>query len=401
MELSRTVIQIWSADRCRMPGAMRSGVSLHSHSNASKEKLSFIPSVVRRLPIVRRHFEGSLATYERRYGRPFDFSMGFWRPPLGASEVIASERQQIEERFDLQGLVSVTDHDTVDGVWPLRAGGRADVPISLEWTAPYDGVVFHLGIHNIAPARLEEMRAVLANYTAHGTPSLGAILDWLNESDDTLVVLNHPYWDLTGVGAMRHDSVLLAFMRAHRDRLHALELNGYRTWHENRRVLPLAEGFALPLVTGGDRHGFAPNALLNLTASTTLAEFAHEVRSGRTTHCVVLPEYLEPHNARVLSSAADLIQARRRGNIDGASWKERVFVPSPDGALRPVGELWGGAPWVSATIAVVCLLSSSHLHPLFELVRNDGRQTLEMDCGHVMATESGAVLDIVEPAGAA
>ena len=45
--------------------------------------------------------------------------------------------------------------------------------------------------------------------------------------------------------------------------------NGYRSWRENRDVCLLAHTWRLPIVSGGDRHGRAPNSLLNLTRART------------------------------------------------------------------------------------------------------------------------------------
>jgi hypothetical protein len=118
--------------------------------------------------------------------------------------------------------------------------------------------MFHLEVHGIAPARLDATDRALADYTAGATRNLGELLDWLAETPETFVVLNHPYWDLAEIGGRRHDSTLLALLRRHGDHLHALELNGYRSWTENRRVLPLAEGFGLPIV--GRRRSARRNA---------------------------------------------------------------------------------------------------------------------------------------------
>src|SRR5262249_6246849 len=142
----------------------------------------------------------------------------------------------------------------------------------------------------------------------HGAGTLDELLDWLGECPETFVVLNHPYWDLARVGQLRHESMLLAFLRRHHDRIHALELNGHRAWGENRRVLPLAKGSGLPVVGGGDRHGFTPNTIVNLTRAECLAEFARELRSDRETHCVVFPEYATPHVARLVQTAADILK---------------------------------------------------------------------------------------------
>ncbi len=280
---------------------MRAAVSLHSHSDRSREKLVFVPAIARRLPLVAPRFERGLAAYEHRHGRPLDFSRTYWRPPLAPADVIASEREQIERRFDCGALVSLTDHDTIDGPRGLRAAGRHEVPLSVEWSVPFADAVFHLGVHAIPPDRVDEIERELSAYTAGARGSLAELLDWVGEHPDTFVVLNHPYWDLGAVGARRHDSTLLTFLRLHSDRIHALELNGYRAWTENRRVLPLAEGFGLPVVGGGDRHGFCPNTILNLTPASCLAEFARDLREGRPTDCVILPGYEAPYASRVLA----------------------------------------------------------------------------------------------------
>jgi hypothetical protein len=329
---------------------MSAAASLHSHSECSREKLDFVPGFARRIPLVAALFERGIAEYERENGRPLDFAAVYWRPPLPAAEVIASEREQIERRLDANALVSLTDHDTFEAPRTLRAAGRTDVPLSVEWSVPFEASVFHLGVHGIAPGRLDETERGLAAYSAGATDALGELLDFLGECPETFVVLNHPYWDLARVGQMRHDSTLLAFLRRHGDRIHALELNGYRTWTENRRVLPLAEGFGLPVVGGGDRHGYTPNTIVNLTNATCLAEFAHELRVDRVAQCVVFPEYTEPYVVRVLQTAGDLLKPDHP--CGRRTWAERVFVAT-DGMERSVDSMWRArrcgctAPWPS------------------------------------------------------
>jgi len=58
--------------------------------------------------------------------------------------------------------------------------------------------------------------------------------------------------------------------------LHALEVNGMRSRRENREVVVLAEEVNLPVVAGGDRHGFEPNAVLNLSCAGSFEEFIWE-----------------------------------------------------------------------------------------------------------------------------
>jgi hypothetical protein len=277
----------------------------------------------------------------------------------------------------VDALVSLTDHDTLEGPKALRATDTT-VPLSFEWSVPFWGSVLHLGVHGISPKRLGEIEPDLAACTAGAAERLDELLDALVECADTFVVLNHPYWDLTRVGHMRHESTVLGFLTRHHDRIHALELNGYRTWTENRRVLPLAEGFGLPVVGGGDRHGYAPNTIVNLTHASCLAEFAWELRSARVARCVVFPEYAEPHAARVLHAADGILKPDHPSGR--CTWTERVFVTS-DGHEVPLDSLWRRTPpWIDAAVAITRLLASQPVKPLLELTRSDGHRTLAADC---------------------
>src|SRR5262245_32057984 len=99
MTLSCTAVQVCRRDqRFEGPTGMRAAVSLHSHSSCSRETLTFIPQLAARIPLVATLFERSAARYAREYGRPLDFGSYYWRPPLSAAAVIASERENIERR---------------------------------------------------------------------------------------------------------------------------------------------------------------------------------------------------------------------------------------------------------------------------------------------------------------
>jgi hypothetical protein len=368
---------------------MRTVVSLHSHSDRSQEKLEFVPAIARRLPIVASFFERGLAAYERAHNRPLDFSCAYWRPPLTPAEVVTSECEQIERRFDLPALVSLTDHDTIDGPRQLRAE-RHDVPLSFEWSVPFAGTVFHLGVHALPPHRVDEMERELSAYTAGARAGLDELLDWIGEHPQTFVVLNHPYWDLQGVGGRRHDSTLLHFLRLHRQRIHALELNGYRSWSENRRVLPLAEGFGIPVVGGGDRHGFCPNSIVSMTRAGGLEEFAHELRAGRPTVCMIFPEYEAPYATRVLQTAAGVL--RDASHAHGRkTWRNRVFL-QVDGGEAPLESVWKDVPfWLHAAIVATRVLGSDPLRRVLALATADGLALLDEDCrAEIMATPDRA-----------
>lgn len=385
MSKSLTAIQVLSPrSRFSNPAGMRCAISLHSHSEHSREMLAFLPRLVEGMPVVRDLFARSVAEYEREEGRPLDFAEWYWRPPVAPAEVVASEQEHLERRLGLSGLVSLTDHDTLAGPRALRAS-RPETPFSFEWSVPFERSMFHLGVHGIAAAQVDEIERALSAYAKaagyeHGQ-TLEELLDWLGECPDTFVVLNHPYWDLARVGQMRHDATLLAFLRRHGDRIHALELNGYRSWTENRRVLPLATGFGIPVVGGGDRHGFTPNAIVNLTGAGCFAEFARELRVERAACCVVFPEYTQAFVARVLQSAGDILKPHPNHLRGHRTWPERVFT-TIDGVERSAASMWERAPlWVDVAVGITRSLGTKPLSTLFDMVRADGRGTLETDCG--------------------
>jgi hypothetical protein len=75
------------------------------------------------------------------------------------------ERGQIE-KLDLAAMVSITDHDTINAPMLLRTIPSArQIPVSVEWSAPYGEQSFHLGVHNLPSARAAEWMATLADYT--------------------------------------------------------------------------------------------------------------------------------------------------------------------------------------------------------------------------------------------
>jgi len=369
--------------RFSFPIGVRSAVSLHSHSECSRETLEFIPKIARRIPVVAGCYERSLAEYQKIHGRPLDLGEWYWRPPITPAAVIDSELDHLHERLGLPGLVSLTDHDTVEGPAALRAAGL-DVPLSVEWTVPFDRCLFHLGVHGISPASIDGMMSAFAAYT-QGPPAgsarrLAEIIDALCECPATLVVLNHPCWDLADVGQMRHDSTLLAFLRVFQGRIHALELNGYRHWIENRCVLPLARGFNIPVVGGGDRHGLAPNTIVNVTRATTFEEFVRELRVERVSRCVVFHEYAHPYVARVLRGAGDILRPHHQHHRLQVTWRERVFI-TVDGVEHSVASLWEREPfWLRSIVAATRAIGSKSFDPLFHLTRADGHSTLEADC---------------------
>lgn len=313
------------------------GVSLHSHTSCSREPLDFIPRCAQvcpwLLPMLRRYE----ARYRRRHGRELDYGAAWWTPPLGPREALRTEREQIE-RLGLEALVSITDHDTIEAPLTLRLleEGRL-APVSVEWTVPWMGTVFHLGVHNLPESRARAMAAEMGGYTREPRAAeLGALLERLAAEPGVLVVFNHPYWDEKGTGAAYHAVMAEQFLARYRQWIHALELNGLRPWAENRRTLDLAERYRVACVSGGDRHGCEPNALLNLTGAASFDEFVDEVRSGAESRVLVMSQYREPMTLRVLSAVCDVMRTHEDHSLGWARWSDRVFYLDGNGEAAPL-----------------------------------------------------------------
>ena len=347
------------------PGAARghrSAISLHSHSHHSKEVLHFLPAFTGGIPVVGRLVRREMARYEARHGHRPEFSNAYWVPPFTPAEVLASERAQIASRFDLPAMVSMTDHDTICGGLDLLAQGPADdVVLSVEWTVPFRGTSFHLGVHNLPRDLALTMMAEFEAYrVAPDEPRLGDLLAWVHEQRAALTVLNHPLWNANG-NLDQSFTALSVFVEAYRPFLHATELNGYRDHAENRQVIALARAWEMPLVAGGDRHGRAPNALLNLSQATSIAEFVDEVRRDQRTDTVVLPAYREHKTTRVAETVSDVLRPARPGEPGQRPWIERVFIIHEDGQARPISDQWGDRRcpwWVQACVRAACAYGS-------------------------------------------
>jgi hypothetical protein len=94
--------------------------------------------------------------------------------------------------------------------------------------------------------------------------------------------------------------------------------------------LKLGKAADLPVVSGGDRHGCEPNAVLNLTGATTFADFVDEIRLERRSQVLLMPQYFEPLRHRLLESAWHAL-SDAPGEFGRAHWMTRVFIPGRTG----------------------------------------------------------------------
>ncbi len=330
------------------PNGFRTGVSLHSHTNQSRETLDFLANFGNQFPVMRPLLSRMERRAEQYHGIHVDYAASYWTPPMTPKLAFDLEMRQIE-RLGLAPMVSITDHDNIKAPMLLRTVPSArQIPVSVEWSAPYGGAQsFHLGVHNLPSARAAEWMATLADYTAHPSDArLTEILSGLHRESNVLVVFNHPMWDLYLIGKEKHQFLVNEFLQKNGAFIHALELNGLRNWDENREVRRLAEKWNMLLLSGGDRHGVEPNANVNLTNATSFTEFVYEVRREKRSNVLFLEQYAEPWKHRILQSTIDAIRHYPDFPQGSRSWDDRVFHPDARGVVRPLSELWpkGSAP---------------------------------------------------------
>lgn len=356
----------------------KTGVSLHCHTEHSKEMLDFVPHYAEKLPIIAYFWKKERDKYLEREGKGIDFSTAYWSPPMTAHDVYGIEQRQINEA-GLDAIVSLSDHDSIDG--NLKVNERTDnrkAPISLEWTVPFEYGFFHVGVHNLPPDRAVEITKDLLAYTFSGdeTPSnatLHELFSMLNEIPQVLVILNHPLWDIEMVGKERHEILLRNFIKEHGKWIHAFEINGFRTWSENKAVIEMAEALGIPIATGGDRHGCKPNTVINLTNSSTFEEFVEEIRVDRRSEVVLMPEYKQPLHSRQLQSFSEILKMYPEFPEGRQRWFDRVFFDIGNGAgLNPLSAYgWrkGGPTWLRWAIWTLGFLGSPQMRPFFEVAR--------------------------------
>lgn len=324
----------------------RRAISLHGHTQHSRESLGFISHYLSTVPIVTQIARHAMDRYRRDHGEELDFNRAHWTAPLTAEEAYRSERRQIEESLGLEASVSLTDHDNIDAGMDWRGEGQAP-PISLEWTVPYGPAYFHLGIHNLPRSQAHGVLARLSAYTqSPDERQLHALLAGLDGMPEVLIVFNHPFWEMEGIGHAALHEMLNSFIRAYGQYVHALEVSGLRPWHENEQALQLAKDLGMAVVSGGDRHGWSPNAILNVTRAGNFSEFVAEVRQDGRSEMVVMPSYQnEPFGLRMMQVAWDVLREYPEHPCGRMHWTDRVFFRCDDGVTRPLTRCFrGGEP---------------------------------------------------------
>jgi hypothetical protein len=389
-----TVSYLWREPKAAE--GFTTGVSLHSHTNQSRETLDFIADLSTDLGYLQPLIRWAEARCMRCSGIKPDYLRSYWTPPLTPRLAFELERDQIEKSLEIAGLVSITDHDDINAPLLLRSIASArHIPVSTEWSVPYANesavpgckpTAFHLGIHNLPSATCANWIARLNAFTEMPVATrpaslLHEILSELHEIPSVLIVFNHPLWDLYRIGHAAHEVLVNDFLVQHGAFMHALELNGLRTWAENAKVRTLATQWNQLVISGGDRHGIEPNANVNLTQATSFTDFVYEVRRDRISNVLFMPQYKQPWKHRILQSTLDAIRNYPHFPEGSRRWDERVFAPNLHGEIRPISELWNGGEangrtpvYLSLVLGAVRLLGRAPVSGSLRLAWNDRTQ---------------------------
>jgi hypothetical protein len=318
-------------------------VSLHSHTNQSKESLLFIPAFAEKRPLLR----WALNEQIKKSVRPVDFSQAYWTPPLPPKLAFELESNQIEAALELISLVSLTDHDSIEAPTALRQlPNPVRVPFAVEWSVPFEGAIFHLGIHNLPESQAHLIMDDFAAYSRNPSPArLLELLSSLHSIPDVLIVFNHPHWDQYCLGQATFRNFVDKFLQCHVEYIHAFELNAMRAWTENKSVIELAAAWQRPLISGGDRHGLEPSGALNLTRATSFSDFINEIRVEQLSHILFMPQYSELLGIRFMQTVLDTIRDYPDHPVGSRRWDERVFhMDFQSGYHRPLSCLWKAPP---------------------------------------------------------
>lgn len=343
-----------------VPSSFRTGVSLHSHTKHSLEGLGFIGRFLQEHRILRSWIARQADDCKRRSGIHIDFNRAYWTPPLTAELAYELESGQIEA-LGLQAIVSLSDHDNIEAATLLRQSPQSDaVPVSVEWTVPFGHAVFHLGIHNMPPCCAEDLMSAMLQCTAAADErQILDLLHELREMRSLLIVFNHPVWNFTGASRSAFDFELNRFLQAAAPCIDAFELNGMRSSEENRRVVRLAVEWNQILISGGDRHACEPNGILNLTNAADFPEFIDEIRHGRQSTVLIMPQYQQPLNWRFYQGFTQVIRDYPEYPEGQRQWDQRTFHPDLSGEIAPLSELWPkGSPGFLKKIFALAALAA-------------------------------------------
>jgi len=126
---NQTVSYLWRDQKAHK--GFHTGVSLHSHTNQSRETLDFLANLGSRYATIRPLLARLERRAQERYGIRVDYATSYWTPPMTPKLAFDLESGQIEQ-LDLQPMVSITDHDNIAAPMLLRTVPSARrLPVSV------------------------------------------------------------------------------------------------------------------------------------------------------------------------------------------------------------------------------------------------------------------------------
>ena len=340
--------------------------------------LDFVPYYAMRIPIASYFWRRYVRHSEKLIGGSIDFTKGHWTPPLTGREVFRAERENLSN-LGLDTIVSITDHDSISANLELRREKEiAECPISMEWTVPFEKGFFHVGVHNLPIERAAAITEELLSYThSKNKPNnerLHLLFEMLNEIPEVLVVLNHPIWDIEMIGQHAHELLLERFVAMHAKWIHAIEINGFRSWAENVAAADLAKSLNIPTISGGDRHCLQNNTMVNVTNAASFGEFTHEIRNDRHSRIAVMDEYNAPLPSRQLRSIAQILGRYSHFPQGRRNWTDRVCLNyGDDSGPRTLTEHWNGRTprWTYPVFFALSVLAHPAIQPLIAFTVGD------------------------------
>jgi hypothetical protein len=93
------------------------------------------------------------------------------------------------------------------------------------------------------------------------------------------------------------------------------------------------------MISGGDRHGCEANSVLNLSQAGSFEEFVQEVREGKRSEIVLMPQYFEPLPLRLVENAWHAL-SDAPAEFGRRHWMTRVFIEE-NGEARALSQFTG------------------------------------------------------------
>ena len=266
-----TISYLWR-DR-KAANGFRTGVSLHSHTNQSKETLDFLANLGNQYPVLRPLLARLESRSEQMHGVRVDYAASYWTPPMTPKLAFDLESRQIEKLdvashgFHHRPRQHQGAHAAAHGSERAADSGFGGVERALRRRAV------------VSPGRTQPAQRPRSRVDGDAGGLYGQPQRRAADGDSGCAATRNrmcwwsstiPCGTFTWSGQEKHEFLVNEFLQKNGAWLHALELNGLRHWDENRAVRRLAERWNMLLISGGDRHGVEPNANINLTNAATL-----------------------------------------------------------------------------------------------------------------------------------